>query len=977
MSKQLELFSDFYKPQPQLRNGPWQWLYRFFFGDDIFISYSRADAGRYATSLAVKMSDLGYLCFLDQLGTDPDRNLPASLKKKIGMSTAMVLIGTHSAVSSKYIHQEVDIFKSTKRAIHPLNVGGALSFEDWPELAGLNQINESRASLDKGEPSADTITQLTNASRYRRRSQWLRLLIKATAGLVAVVLLSTALWVWVASINAKYASSVAEMDVAVSRKETATALASELRATRGQRSAEVETQIATAEARKAVELRRDAEDAKIQAQELERRAKRNAAIAMQQEEGARAALLSREPGREFDALNHALHAADSASKIRSLTPEQVERGLVSSVSAIDYSVPLNTDPDTVPGHVNFTQMSPDGSKMVGRIVDPMSLRIRWAIWSIPSGSVTVLPAEIQLASKGRIMSASFSRDGRRLALVENGSVLLWDLTGANPVRLTPQCRSVRSPMRGAALNNDGSELLMVFSSQAKLCSVSAGSERDLLPMASVNTQTPHFNFYDGAFTVTNEPALAGTWEEPVAKRSTSIVYFPGTQKRIDLKSAEERLVGFDERNSVITIKRHAPSQIHIQNVENEVQTLGGYKGQISSVAIVNQRVAVVTSTKRELRLVGTRTYPTFAALRAHDNTVRAVTFSPDGRFAATVGSDDTARVWDGASGELLHTVRMQLALQPVPGSAGNEQRPSMLDYVVFSPDSTRLVTVSDQGQIQTWDVRTGRAMCPGSQPPGGTYDGEGSVIAVSFVEGTENLVVAQSGGLGTVTFWNASTCRFVKRLFTNTSSLSFAVFSKRGTQMLTIGNVTSDFRSFGSPVSRDVKLWDVGSANLNDDAILRPTDLGTVTGNQSLQGIMNHELLTQANTRGQKTVVLATGTPGRPLTIWQPEKDPPFHFRSTWELKDATDFDFATVSADGNRVAAIVGRQIIVWETQTGKRLIAIDCDPEDSFDGKRPLALSADGSRLIVASKDHTARIYPTTFDGFLQLGRQLAARD
>jgi hypothetical protein len=65
--------------------------------DDIFISYSRADGGAYAAGLADKLTEKKFSCFIDKLGTDPDHDLPDSLKKKITNCMMLVLVGTECA----------------------------------------------------------------------------------------------------------------------------------------------------------------------------------------------------------------------------------------------------------------------------------------------------------------------------------------------------------------------------------------------------------------------------------------------------------------------------------------------------------------------------------------------------------------------------------------------------------------------------------------------------------------------------------------------------------------------------------------------------------------------------------------------------------------------------------------------------------------------------------------------------------------
>jgi WD40 repeat protein len=51
--------------------------------DDIFISYTRLDASTYAAGLADELTKKGFSCFIDKLGTDPDKDLPDMLLRKL------------------------------------------------------------------------------------------------------------------------------------------------------------------------------------------------------------------------------------------------------------------------------------------------------------------------------------------------------------------------------------------------------------------------------------------------------------------------------------------------------------------------------------------------------------------------------------------------------------------------------------------------------------------------------------------------------------------------------------------------------------------------------------------------------------------------------------------------------------------------------------------------------------------------------
>jgi hypothetical protein len=87
MNKQPLLIQDAYDfapPPPKLCETPWEKLYRFFFGDDIFISYSRADAIRYVPGLAARLTAKRHICFFDQLAADPSEGLPEGRRRARG-----------------------------------------------------------------------------------------------------------------------------------------------------------------------------------------------------------------------------------------------------------------------------------------------------------------------------------------------------------------------------------------------------------------------------------------------------------------------------------------------------------------------------------------------------------------------------------------------------------------------------------------------------------------------------------------------------------------------------------------------------------------------------------------------------------------------------------------------------------------------------------------------------------------------------
>ena len=98
------------------------------------------------------------------------------------------------------------------------------------------------------------------------------------------------------------------------------------------------------------------------------------------------------------------------------------------------------------------------------------------------------------------------------------------------------------------------------------------------------------------------------------------------------------------------------------------------------------------------RLWDTASGQALVTLEGHTGTVRSAAFSPDGTRVVTASYDNTARLWDAASGKALATLE---------GHTG----PAL--SAAFSPDGTRVVTASDDNTARLWDAASGKPRHPG------------------------------------------------------------------------------------------------------------------------------------------------------------------------------------------------------------------------------------------------------------------------
>ncbi|QRV96780.1 hypothetical protein RhiJN_24798 [Ceratobasidium sp. AG-Ba] len=165
---------------------------------------------------------------------------------------------------------------------------------------------------------------------------------------------------------------------------------------------------------------------------------------------------------------------------------------------------------------------------------------------------------------------------------------------------------------------------------------------------------------------------------------------------------------------------------------------------------------------------------------AHEGSIHAVSFSPDGRRVISGSSDRTVRVWDAATGALVG--------DPLAGHS------SLVRSVAFSPDGHRIVSGSSDKTVRVWNASTGVAI-------GKPFIGHSDVVS-SVALSPDSQRIASGSWDKTVRIWDAHSGVPIGEPFTgHLRSVNCVSFSPDGLRVVS-----------GSD-DKTVRVWDAATGH--------------------------------------------------------------------------------------------------------------------------------------------------------------------
>ncbi len=143
-------------------------------------------------------------------------------------------------------------------------------------------------------------------------------------------------------------------------------------------------------------------------------------------------------------------------------------------------------------------------------------------------------------------------------------------------------------------------------------------------------------------------------------------------------------------------------------------------------------------------------------LKGHTGSFRSVVYSPDGKNLATCSHEDGIRIWDAATGKLLRTIR----------------EPALSSPVAYSPDGKTLIAGIELAAARIWDAKTGAVL----------QNLESDIGAVTFAAYLSDGKRVISRGYDQIErIWNAETGKLLRAVEIKEETPNLSALSPDGT----------------------------------------------------------------------------------------------------------------------------------------------------------------------------------------------------
>jgi WD40 repeat protein len=583
------------------------------------------------------------------------------------------------------------------------------------------------------------------------------------------------------------------------------------------------------------------------------------------------------------------------------------------------------------GSVSF---SPDESLILSQYVDPFLLE--------PASEEHAADARfLQLtdAATGEIHAsfpieaeftdeALFRPDGAEVAVIDGPRVRGWDLNTHE------QSFVIDVEATGIAYSPDSKKLVVSTEHTVTLW--------DLTQLTQLHRITTDERLQGVAYRPDGAQFAAVSYD------GTVIIWDARTGERVRLwdanaesSSFSETILDFSPDSRLLLTagdsRTTEPIQIWEVATGQRVMGLNGHNRDLTTAAFSPDGTRIVTAAEDNLTIVwDARTGQQLAQVRGHRTVrlgvdaalVQHARLSRDNSRLITSGLDMTVRVWD------LTALRETLVLPD-----------SHSDTFVFSPDGTLIAVSTNDHAIRLWDLRRKEQI--------GIIPTDNHIETLAFSPDGQRLAGSNEFSSNDPTLvWDITTRDVV---FTSTFAGAIVDFSPDG-ELLLVSNIAGHFVLDADTGEYRFSLGYGGDSNAQF----------TADGQFVITEDDNNDLSVWSVATQQQVGVIETGDHN--ISNMALSADGRMVATSSWDdtvrlwdittgsellrISTADGVGCIALSPDGQRLAATLGSQVVVWDTMEGKELVRLN--------GNQCVQFSPDGRSLASSGADDTLRIWP-----------------
>ena len=304
-----------------------------------------------------------------------------------------------------------------------------------------------------------------------------------------------------------------------------------------------------------------------------------------------------------------------------------------------------------------------------------------------------------------------------------------------------------------------------------------------------------------------------------------------------------------------------------------------------------------------IAILDAKTCSVSRGIEAHSNTVNAIAFSPDSSRLASVSEDRTLRLWDVHSGDLLD--------KPSVGAA------AQLCAVTFSSDGKGLLCGDWNGSVRSWNAESGGSI----EAAWWRIRGQ-PVLFLAYSPDGETIIAIFADGRG--------------RYFRPSETVNLPPSSE----------ARCHYRGIDSYGDREYRWVTQARVRVRDACTL---------DDEQYSGHTDWVMSVAISPDGKRVV---SGSNDCTIRVWDVETGAPVIMS---QMRHLGSVRFVTFSPDRKHIASGGGDKVIrIWDAETGEPVQTLEW--HSGCDWVSCGAYSSDGSKIVSGSGDGMLRLWDTS---------------